>query len=76
MKHDVCEGILWIPAEEQKPDFCTNVLVTDGQHVGMGWYDFYTRRDTGITEYTWYAPNCAVVEEKISYWAEMPKPPK
>lgn len=68
--------IKWIPVAERLPKICKNVLVTDGIDVGMGWYDIYKRRDTGITDKYWCTPNCDVDSDHLKYWAEMPEPPE
>lgn len=67
---------VWIPVTERLPKYMKNVLVTDGIDVGMGWYDFYKRRDTGIIDQYWCTPNCDVDSDNVKYWAEMPSPPE
>lgn len=67
----------WIPVTERLPeDMWGNVLVTDGKNVGMGWLDYYTRKDTGAVERDWFAPNTPVEENKITHWMPLPEPPK
>lgn len=66
----------WISVMERLPDSAQNILVTDGKCVGMGWLDTYVRKDTGKVINDWFAPNTAVVENKITYWMYLPEPPK
>lgn len=66
----------WIPVTERLPEDMCNVLVTDGENVGMGWLDYYTRIDTGAVERDWFAPNTLVEENKITHWMPLTMPPK
>lgn len=66
----------WIPVSERLPEYMVNVLVTDGEFSGMGWRDFYIRRDTGVRDEYWLAPNCNVSDENISHWMPLPETPK
>ena len=64
----------WIPVSERLPEYCRNVIVTDGEYVSMGWLDNYRDRN-GTVYITWYAPNSSANENHISHWMPLPEPP-
>lgn len=69
-----CNMPVWIPVTERLPEYCRNVIVTDGEYVSMGWLDNYRDRN-GTVYIIWYAPNSSVNESHISHWMPLPKPP-
>ena len=72
---DVVERNQWIPVTERLPEYCRNVIVTDGEYVSMGWLDNYRDRN-GTVYIIWYAPNSSVNESHISHWMPLPEPPE
>lgn len=65
----------WTPVTERLPEYCRNIIVTDGEYVSMGWLDNYRDRN-GTVYITWYAPNSSANESHISHWMPLPEPPK
>lgn len=59
----------WISCSERMPKGYADVLVTDGEHVEVKWWD-----ESGYWN-SWTELNSDIFADKITHWMPLPEPP-
>ncbi|MDW2486917.1 DUF551 domain-containing protein [Escherichia coli] len=60
----------WISCSERMPKGYTDVLVTDGEHVEVKWWD-----ESGYWN-SWTELNSDIFADEITHWMPLPEPPQ
>ncbi|MCZ9235612.1 DUF551 domain-containing protein [Escherichia albertii] len=60
----------WISCSERMPKGYADVLVTDGEHVEVKWWD-----ESGYWN-SWTELNSDIFADEITHWMPLPKPPQ
>ncbi|EOJ5404665.1 DUF551 domain-containing protein [Escherichia coli] len=60
----------WISCSERMPKGYADVLVTDGEHVEVKWWD-----ESGYWD-SWTELNSDIFADEITHWMPLPEPPK
>ncbi|EQB4003527.1 DUF551 domain-containing protein [Escherichia coli] len=60
----------WISCSERMPKGCADVLVTDGEHVEVKWWD-----ESGYWD-SWTELNSDIFADEITHWMPLPEPPQ
>ncbi|ENB6171541.1 putative phage protein [Escherichia coli] len=60
----------WISCSERMPKGYADVLVTDGEHVEVKWWD-----ESGYWN-NWTELNSDIFADEITHWMQLPEPPK
>lgn len=60
----------WISCSERMPEGYTDVLVTDGEHVDVKWWD-----ESGYWD-SWTELNSDIFADEITHWMPLPEPPE
>ncbi|EAC2098901.1 DUF551 domain-containing protein [Escherichia coli] len=60
----------WISCSEQMPKGYADVLVTDGEHVEVKWWD-----ESGYWN-SWTELNSDIFADEITHWMPLPEPPQ
>ncbi|AFO12450.1 hypothetical protein BCA64_23130 [Salmonella enterica subsp. enterica serovar Enteritidis] len=58
----------WIKCSAQMPDYFSDVLITDGEHVEVKWWD-------GDGWDCWAERNSGICNDDVTHWMPLPKPP-
>ncbi|MCE7684716.1 DUF551 domain-containing protein [Escherichia coli] len=59
----------WISCSERMPEGYADVLVTDGEHVEVKWWD-----ESGYWD-SWTELNSDIFDDEITHWMPLPEPP-
>ncbi|EOJ9579349.1 DUF551 domain-containing protein, partial [Escherichia coli] len=59
----------WISCSERMPKGYADVLVTDGEHVEVKWWD-----ESGYWN-SWTELNSDIFADEITHWMPLPEPP-
>ncbi|AVS06506.1 DUF551 domain-containing protein [Escherichia coli] len=60
----------WISCSERMPEGYADVLVTDGEHVEVKWWD-----ESGYWN-SWTELNSDIFDDEITHWMPLPEPPQ
>ncbi|MDZ7124857.1 dATP/dGTP pyrophosphohydrolase domain-containing protein [Escherichia coli] len=60
----------WISCSERMPEGYADVLVTDGEHVDVKWWD-----ESGYWD-SWTELNSDIFADEITHWMPLPEPPE
>ncbi|QML68590.1 DUF551 domain-containing protein [Escherichia fergusonii] len=60
----------WISCSERMPEGYADVLVTDGEHVEVKWWD-----ESGYWN-SWTELNSDIFDDEITHWVPLPEPPQ
>ncbi|WP_436900546.1 DUF551 domain-containing protein [Escherichia coli] len=60
----------WISCSERMPKGYADVLVTDGEHVEVKWWD-----ESGYWN-SWTELNSDIFADEITHWMPLPEPPQ
>ncbi|MEB6502248.1 DUF551 domain-containing protein [Escherichia coli] len=60
----------WISCSERMPKWYADVLVTDGEHVEVKWWD-----ESGYWN-SWTELNSDIFADEITHWMPLPEPPQ
>ncbi|HGT9156615.1 DUF551 domain-containing protein [Escherichia coli] len=60
----------WISCSERMPEGYADVLVTDGEHVEVKWWD-----ESGYWN-SWTELNSDIFADEITHWMPLPEPPQ
>lgn len=60
----------WIKCSERMPDYFVDVLITDGEHVELNWWD-------GVEWDCWAERNSDMrTYDDVTHWMPLPEPPE
>lgn len=59
----------WIECSERMPEYFCDVLITDGEHVEVKWWD-------GDEWDCWAERNSDICSDDVTHWMPLPEPPE